>query len=72
LRKKYKFFFIPKISFNIAKHLNQTTMENHTHYGPFTKQGAKYWYCFYSAEAVIGSIEWPRAKRLMDFYSLYL
>jgi hypothetical protein len=41
-------------------------------YGPFTKQGAKYWYCFYSAEAVIGSIEWPRAKRLMDFYSLYL
>jgi hypothetical protein len=32
------------------------------HYGPFTKEGAKYWYCFYSAEAVIGSIEWQKQK----------
>jgi len=28
LKKKYKFFFICKIKFNIAKHLNQNTHEN--------------------------------------------
>lgn len=41
-------------------------------YGPFTKKGAKYLYAFYSAEAVIGSIDWPSAKRFMDFYKTYL
>jgi hypothetical protein len=41
-------------------------------YGPITKKGAKYMYDFYSAESVIGSIDWPTAKKMMDFYKLYL
>jgi hypothetical protein len=47
-------------------------MENQIYYGPFTKQDAKYWYSYYSAESAIGSIEWPVAKRLMNFYKSYL
>jgi len=41
-------------------------------YGPFTKEGARYLYAFYSTEAVIGTIDWPSAKRFMDFYKTYL
>jgi hypothetical protein len=41
-------------------------------YGPITKEGAKYMYAFYSAESVIGSIDWATAKKNMDFYKLYL
>jgi hypothetical protein len=47
-------------------------MENKIYYGPFTKQDAKYWYSCYSAESAIGSIDWPTAKKMMDFYKLYL
>ena len=41
-------------------------------YGPFTKASAKYLYAFYSAEAVVGTIDWPTAKKFMDFYKTYL
>jgi hypothetical protein len=41
-------------------------------YGPFTKEGAKYLYSFYSAEAVVGTIDWSSAKRFIDFYKTYL
>lgn len=41
-------------------------------YGPITKEGAKYMYSFFAAEAVIGSIDWAKAKKMMDFYKMYL
>ncbi len=41
-------------------------------HGPVTKQGAKYMNSFYSAEAVLGTIDWPTAKKFMDFYKMYL
>jgi hypothetical protein len=41
-------------------------------YGPITKEGAKYMHSFYAAEAVIGSIDWAKAKKMMDFYKMYL
>ncbi len=50
----------------------ETSTKFGPHHGPFTKEGAKYWYAFYSAESVIGSIDWPTAKKMMDFYKLYL
>lgn len=41
-------------------------------YGPVTKEGAKYMYSLFSAESVIGSIDWKTAKKMMDFYKMYL
>lgn len=41
-------------------------------YGPITKENAKYMYSFWAAESVIGSIDWPFAKKMMDFYKMYL
>lgn len=41
-------------------------------YGPVTKERAKYMYSLYSSEAVIGSIDWPTAKKMIDFYKMYL
>jgi len=62
--------------FRYFETFKQTPMEKVTQfgpkYGPITKEGAKYMYDFYSAESVIGSIDWPIAKKMMDFYKMYL
>lgn len=47
-------------------------MENFIKYGPFTKENAKYMYSFYAAESVIGTIDWPKAKKYLELYKLYL